>query len=142
MKFSKDHSTIYIRLDAGDKILSSLYSLVKKERIHSAWISGIGACTNIEVGFYDIHKKDYIKNFFTDDYEITSLIGNFTYKDKVNPWWHVHLNFSDKLFNTYGGHLFEAEISAACEIFLNITNQKINRIYNENIGLCLMEFDD
>ena len=50
------------------------------------------------------------------------------------------LNFSDKLFNTYGGHLFEAEISPLK--FFNITNQKISKYDNENIGLCLMEFDD
>ena len=107
MKYSKKNNKIFIRLKSGDEIMESLYQLMKLEQVASGWIMGIGACKKIEIGYYNGKIKDYTKKYFNDDYEITSLSGNFTtIGEDQKPWWHIHVNFSDKNFNVFGGHLF------------------------------------
>ena len=41
---------------------------------------------------------------------------------------------------TYGGHLFDADISIAGEFLVQILSVDSCRIYNDNIGLHLLEF--
>ena len=50
---------------------------------------------------------------------------------------HTHINFSDKEFNVFGGHLFHGKISAAGEFIMTIGKKPINRLLNNNIGLSL-----
>ena len=40
----------------------------------------------------------------------------------------------------FGGHLNKAIISATCEMVINIIDGKIDRKFNEEIGLNLLEF--
>ena len=143
MNYKIINNQILISLETGDEILTSLYRLTKNENINSGWVDGLGACKNIEIGFYNIEAKDYIKKKFNEDYEITSLSGNFAYLEHdKNPWWHIHMNFSNKNFNVFGGHLFSATITASCEIIFHISKEKINRKLNSNIGLCLWNLNN
>ena len=107
----------------------------------NAWINGIGAIDNVEVGYMDVENKKYQKRNFDEYYELLSLIGNITYRDGV-PFVHTHVTFSDTEYNVFGGHLFDANITATGEIILSLADSKIDRVYNENIGIhtwCLHE---
>ena len=143
MKYSKKNNKIFIRLKSGDEIMKSLYQLMKLEQVASGWIMGIGACKKIEIGYYNGKIKDYTKKYFNDDYEITSLSGNFTtIGEDQKPWWHIHINFSDKNFNVFGGHLFTGIITATCEIIMITSKEKINRKLDSDVGLCLWDLNN
>ena len=141
MNYRKVNDKIFVSLQTGDLINESIAHIAVEENISNAWINGIGAINNIEVGYMDVRNKKYQKRNFDEHYELLSLIGNITYRDGV-PFVHTHVTFSDTEFNVFGGHLFDAKITATGEIVLSLTDSKIDREYNENIGIhtwCLHE---
>ena len=136
MKLTKDGDKYYISLDRNEYVNESLLKICNDEDIQSGWISGVGAVYDIEVGYYDIHKQDYLRKIFTDDYELLSLSGNLSIKEG-NKFIHTHIAFSDTDFRAYGGHLFDAKVAAAGEFMIDSGKTKINRQYNQEIGLHL-----
>ena len=141
MNYRKVNDKIFVSLQTGDLINESMWKVAVEENISNAWINGIGAIDNVEVGYMDVENKKYQKRNFDEHYELLSLIGNITYKDGV-PFVHTHVTFSDTEYNVFGGHLFDAKITATGEIILSLVDSKIDREYNENIGIhtwCLHE---
>ena len=139
MKSNKNNNIIYVRLEKEEEIMSSLYEIVKKYKVVSGWINGIGAIKSIVMGSYDTKKKTYNKNNFNEDYELVSFIGNISTKDE-EPFIHAHITISDHDCNALGGHLFSAKITATGEFMISITDVKINRELDNNIELYLWEF--
>ena len=141
MKYRKVGEKIFVSLQTGDLINKSLTEISVKENISNAWINGIGAIDSVEVGYMDVVNKKYQKRNFNDNYELISLIGNITIKDGV-PFVHTHISFSDTEYKVFGGHLFDAKITATGEIILTVADSKIDRQFNENVGIhtwCLSE---
>ena len=141
MKYRKIGEKIFVSLQSGDLINKSLTEISVKENISNAWINGIGAIDSVEVGYMDVVNKKYQKRNFNDNYELISLIGNISIKDGV-PFVHTHITFSDTEYKVFGGHLFDANITATGEIILTVADSKIDRQFNENVGIhtwCLSE---
>tara|TARA_Y100001970_G_C14150549_1_gene812434 strand:+ start:998 stop:1429 length:432 start_codon:yes stop_codon:yes gene_type:complete len=138
MNYIIDEDKIYLSIDKGEEVNASLLMVCEENDIFFGWINGIGAIDNPELGYYDIKSKDYIKKTFKGDFEIVSLIGNMTFKDGQR-FIHTHLLFTDEKFNAYGGHLFECRISAAGEFIIFMGNNKIDRKYNNEVGLALWD---
>jgi predicted DNA-binding protein with PD1-like motif len=141
VKYRKVGENIFVSLQTGDLINKSLTEISVKENISNAWINGIGAIDSVEVGYMDVVNKKYQKRNFNDNYELISLIGNITIKDGV-PFVHTHITFSDTEYKVFGGHLFDAKITATGEIILTVADSKIDRQFNENVGIhtwCLSE---
>ena len=128
-------------LEMGEKINQTFESFATHNNVRSAWINGIGAIKNPEIGYYLVSKKSYTKKVFQGIYELTSLMGNITNKDG-KLFCHTHITFSDNNFNVFGGHLFEAEIAAAGEFQLLLNNKNIHRKMNSSIGLALWCFTE
>jgi len=136
VNYTIDENKIYLSIKRGEKINETILKACEDNNVQFGWINGIGAIENPEVGFYDINSKKYIKKIFKGDFEIVGLTGNMTYKDGQR-FIHTHIVFTDDQFNAYGGHLFDSKISAAGEFIIMLSNNKINREYNGEIGLAL-----
>ena len=138
MEYLRKNNTIYLRLNRGEEIISSLESLSKKENIKTAKVSGIGATNDVTVGVLITKTKEYKKQTFKIDSEITSLLGTITVKDSL-PYIHLHCSLAG-LNGTFGGHLNRATVSATAEIVIDIFDEEINRVFDENTGLNLFKF--
>ena len=136
MNLTKDKDKYFISLSKDEYINETLLDISNKESIKSGWISGVGAMYEIEVGYFDVDKKDYIRKSFPGDYEILGISGNISIKEG-NRFIHTHVTFSDENFNVFGGHLFDAKIAAAGEFMINTCNFEIKRKFNKDIGLHL-----
>lgn len=137
MKYIIDKDTIYLRIDKGEKVCSSLLKVAKELNINSASISGLGASNEFTVGVFDLDKKEFIGNNFKTEYEITNLTGNLSLKDNL-PYLHLHGTFAN-LKEVVGGHVTKCIISLTAEIVIKITNKKINRIFDNETGLNLWD---
>ena len=58
------------------------------------------------------------------------------FKDN-DPFIHTHILFTDTDFRAYGGHLFDCRIAAAGEFIIYTGDKRINRSYNDDVGLAL-----
>ncbi len=141
MKFRIDKSRAYMTLAKGDNINKTFESFAEVKGVGYAWLNGIGALENPEIGYYSLEDKSYYRKIFKGEYELTSLIGNITLKEG-KPFSHTHITFSDTEFRVFGGHLFNANITAAGEFIMQFGSDEINREMNAEIGLplwCLEE---
>ena len=141
MKFRMEKYRAYMTLAKGDNINKTFESFAEVKGVGLAWLNGIGALENPEIGYYSLEDKSYYRKIFKGEYELTSLIGNITLKEG-KPFSHTHITFSDTEFRVFGGHLFNANITAAGEFIMQFGSDEINREMNAEIGLplwCLEE---
>ena len=134
----KFENFVCIRLEKGDEVCSSLMAAVLEHGIKLGVVSGIGTLDRATVGLFKASEKKYYPNTFKGDFEISSLTGNITTMNQ-KPYIHLHIAMSDVHGNTFGGHLSEGYVSATAEIFITACNAEVNRKYDENIGLNLLE---
>ena len=136
MKFRIDGDKVLLTLAKGDFINRTFEAFSEIQGVGCAWLNGIGALENPEIGYYSIADNSYHRKKIIGEYELTSLIGNITMNEGV-PFAHTHITFSDKDYHVYGGHLFDAKITAAGEFIMQLGSDKINREMNPGIGLPL-----
>lgn len=124
-------------LKKDQKIVSSLLAYCEKHQIKSAWIWGLGAIQRAELSAYDLENKKYLDQTFDAEMEIANLSGNVGQMDG-KPISHLHIVLTDKNMVAFGGHLKEATVAATCEIMILPLDQEINRRFDPEIGLNLI----
>ena len=136
MNYRIDNNQIYMTLAKGDLINKTFEEYAENNEIGCAWLNGIGALENPEIGYYSLETKSYHHKVFSGDFELTSLIGNITIREG-KYFSHTHITFSDKNYNVFGGHLFDAKITAAGEFIMVPGDKGVIRKMNSDIGLSL-----
>lgn len=103
-------------------------------------ILGIGALKDPIIAFYNPKKKKYIQKKFKGQFEMTSLIGNVTFF-KGKPLLHLHVNLSNSKFQTFSGHLVEAQVSGTCEIVFFPFKRRILKEIDPKTGLKILKIN-
>ena len=137
MEYTRIGDKIVFRLEMGDRLMESAQKIAANENVKLASISGIGACSKIEMGYIDLSIKEYIFKTFEGNMEILQATGNITLKDG-EPFPHIHISVANEECKAFGGHLNEATISATFEGVITIMDHEIHREFNEDLGLALM----
>jgi uncharacterized protein len=138
MESKKIGNKYFIRIDSGEEIVSILTKFCNEREIKLGTISAIGAVNEVKIGIFDPIKKEYNSNTIKGTFEILSIIGNITL-NKDQPYLHMHIMLSDSEYNAFGGHLNKAVVSATCEVIIEEFESKLDRYFDENIGLNLIE---
>ena len=102
-------------------------------------VNGLGAVGDFTVGVFHTAERQYHAHRFQGDFEIVSLVGTITTKDG-EFYAHLHMSAGDTEGRVLGGHLNEAVISATCELVLEIMDGTVERRFDPETGLNLMEF--
>ena len=127
-------------MERGEPIMKSFTDLAAEMKLKFSVFSGIGAVTDVTLGYYDSIQKTYLKKQFNENYELVSCMGNITYKDG-SPFVHVHVAMGDREYRLYGGHLFEATIAVVGEFSLITGEVKVERVMNEDVGLAVWNLE-
>ncbi len=139
MEYRRFKSTIVARIDKGEEILECIKKIALKEDIKLANINALGATNNFVVGVFKTDEKKYYSNEFKGDFEIVSLTGTInTMNDEF--YTHIHMSAGNDKGQVFGGHLNKAIVSATCEMIINIIDGRVDRYFDENIGLNLFKF--
>ncbi len=138
VKSKKIGNKYFIRIDPGEEIVNSLNEFCNERSIKLGKISAIGAVNEVEIGIFDPLKKEYHSNTIKGTFEILSIEGNIT-SNKDQPYLHMHITLSDSEYNAFGGHLNKAVVSATCEVVIEEFEGKLERYFDENIRLILLE---
>lgn len=135
MKFKKINSDYVIKMDKGDDLVKEITQLCKNENIKGGYFTGIGAVSNVKLGWFNPVEKVYNIKDVNEYLEITSLVGNVGRLSNGDVLVHNHITLSDKNYNIIGGHLFEGKVSLAVEIFLRDLGEELEKAPDEEFHL-------
>ena len=138
MKSKKINETYILRLDKGERLIETLKHFCSNNNIKCGYFFGIGSLDEAELAHYIVKTKKYTSEIFRQPLEIVNLTGNITAMNS-EVYLHCHATLSDVNMEAIAGHLKEGIIGATCEIVLIHLDLSIERKYDENIGLNLME---
>lgn len=139
MEYRRFDNKIIVRIDKGEEILDSIKKISELESIKLASISALGAVGEFTVGVFKTSEKKYYSNGFKGDFEIVSLVGTIsTMNDEF--YSHLHMSCGDETGKVFGGHLNKAIVSATCEMVIDVIDGRVDREFNEDIGLNLFKF--
>ncbi len=139
MQCLQDEDRYFVRLDRGDNLFEELIKISTSLKLASAHISGIGALKDIELGYFEVEKKEYLRKTFEKDSELLSLDGNIA-QQNGKPVLHLHAVLGDENFQCFGGHLFNATVAVTAEINIRVFNQEITRSLEPNMRFNQLQF--
>lgn len=138
MFFRKIPNGYLVRLEKGEEVIESFIKLAHEEKIPGGFLYGLGAVKEVTLGYFDVAKREYLKRDFDDEYEVTSLVGDIYYfEGKAGV--HAHVNLSGPDFNSIGGHLYKAIITATGEFFIYTTDDTLKRKKDPSSGLNVLD---
>lgn len=129
-----------VRLEKGERLSEALEQFTARAnpQLLGAWLSGLGAVSEVTLGFYDLDKKEYEWRTFEDLREMVSLTGNFAQDEQGKMMFHLHGVFGGRDFNTIGGHVKDFVAGATVELFVHRTYKPLGRQRDEATGLPLL----
>jgi len=114
-----------VKIVPGESLVGRISELINKERIQSAVIlSAIGSVKNVRLKDIKSGAKLPIASARLTDHEIEGplellgLTGNVVPNENNELDCHLHIMASKASGDVVGGHMFDAEVFATCEIVL------------------------
>lgn len=102
-------------------------------------MNGVGAASELRLGFYELSSKRYKWRTFDKPMEIVSLAGNIARHDQGKMMLHLHGVFADDEYRTIGGHVKDFVAGATVELFVQCWQKPLSRKYDDNTGLQLLD---
>lgn len=132
--FKKTGDKYVVSIDNHQEISAAIAKFCEDQNIKAGEVYGIGAVSEATLRFLDPATKKYVDKTFSEQMEISSLVGNISEKDgKV--YLHLHANFGRSDYSVIGGHLLSATLNGACEIVVTRLDCEIGRHFDEETGL-------
>ncbi len=132
-----DERRFVVVLDTGEEAVESLLSFAREHGITAAAFTGLGAFSDVTLGFFDIERKEYERIRIDEQVELVTLVGNFATKDgeaKLHP----HAVVSKRSGQAFGGHLLEAHVRPTLEVVVTETPAELRRETDPETGLPLL----
>jgi uncharacterized protein len=105
----------FLVLDREEELIESLTRFAARTGVRAAALHGLGAVRSLTLGFYDLERQGYVKQSWSEEMEVASLVGNIAEVDG-GPFPHVHGVFGRRDFSTLGGHVMEAVVAVTLEV--------------------------
>jgi uncharacterized protein len=138
MKSRKLESGTVVVFETGEEVISTLTAFAKQNHIAAGHFTAIGAFSDAALGYFDLQKKDYLKNKVDAQVEVVSLIGDIAL-DKGEPKIHAHVVVAKKDGAALGGHLLEAHVRPTLELVLQDSGEQLKRKFDPESGLALID---
>lgn len=140
MDYRRFGDTIIARIDKGEEIVAQVRVIAEAEQIKLASVQALGAIKEFHAGLFNVAEKKYYGNYFEGMFEIVSLTGTInTMNDEF--YTHLHISAGDIEGKVFGGHLVDATVSATCEMVIRILDGRVDRYFDEEVGLNLFKFN-
>lgn len=129
---------VLVVLEKDEKVVANLLKTAGDEGIEGGWCWGLGSLKDIELGYYDLPKRTYLKRHFEEDMELTGFTGNFAMagQDRV---LHAHATVSGPELISFTGHLFEARVAVVAEFLVRGFGLRLDRAEVPSLGLKVLQ---
>lgn len=135
---SSDPRTLALIFDKGDEVVAALNELAREHRLSASHFTGLGAFSDVVLGFFDWKKKDYERIPIREQVEVVSLVGDVALGENGEPKVHAHVVVSTADGAAHGGHLLEAHVRPTLEVVLAETAAHLRRRSDPETGLALI----
>ena len=136
-----EHETTFVLVfDKGNEVMTSLLEVAKQQNLNAAHFTGLGAFSDVTLGYYERERKDYKKIWLNEQVEVLSLVGNIALgagEPKVQA--HVVLGRFDG--TAYGGHLLTAHVWSTPEVIITEEPPHLRRTIDAETGLPLINLE-
>ena len=134
----QEKSKYVLRADVLEEIIVELGEFCKERKIEAGKFFAIGAAKEVKLGWYDVDVKEYTWKEYREKLEIVSLLGNVGRKGSETIV-HAHGSFSNQRMQLVGGHVAKLVVGAACEIVLEKFDGRIEKAFDDETDLNLMQ---
>jgi predicted DNA-binding protein with PD1-like motif len=122
----------------GQEIMKGLLAFARKHDLVAGHLSGIGAISDAEIGYFDPETNAYRRHKENVQAELLSLVGNLALNDDA-PFFHVHVVLGSRDGSARGGHLFEATVRPTAELVLTTSPRPVRRTIDSETHLPLLD---
>lgn len=126
--------------DKGDEVVEQMLAFAKQEKVTAASFTGIGAFSDVTLGFFERERKDYKRIPLAEQVEVLTLAGDITLKDGT-PQVHAHIVVGKADGTAWGGHLVEGHVWPTLELVLVESPAELRRALDEETGLPLIRIE-
>ncbi len=131
-------------MDRGDEIVSALLDVCRKEGILSAYYSGIGGCSDVEMQVFIPERGAFETEKVEGTLELVSLMGNIVSDDSGQLFHHTHALLTwleGATHRSISGHMKSSTVLYSAEIELRpVTGGVIRRQYDQETGTGFWRF--
>lgn len=137
------HNGTFAVLERGEDFFSSVVSFCEAHDIHWAALHAIGALEDVEIGYYDLERREYVFRAEAGPFEVASMSGSISELDGEKPIVHAHavLSRCDESLECIGGHLKKAVVAVTLEVVMWEVTQPLIRRYDNETGLNLINLN-
>ena len=122
----------------GDEIVAVLAAFAAEQGLSASQFTGLGALSDVVLGFFDWEAKDYRRIPVHEQVEVVSLVGDVTCgEDK--PKLHPHIVVSKSDGTAMGGHLLEGHVRPTLEVIVTESPAHLRRRRDPETGLALID---
>ncbi len=127
--------------ETGDEVASKITEFAAATGLSAAQLTGIGAFSQVTLGYFNWESKGYDKHAFDEEIEVLSFVGDIAVKDG-EPVLHAHVTVGRSDMSVLGGHLIEATVRPTLELVLTETPAHLRKTHDPESGLALISIDD
>jgi uncharacterized protein len=131
-------TTFVLVFDKGDDPLEGLGAFAREHDVGAAQLTGIGAFSDLVVGYFDRGRKEYRRIPIVEQVEVLSLAGDIALDQDGEPQVHAHVVVGKADGSAHGGHLLEAHVWPTLEVVLVEPPQELRKRIDRETGLALI----
>jgi predicted DNA-binding protein with PD1-like motif len=124
----------------GDEALEGLTRFAREHDLSAAQFTGIGAFSDVVLGYFDWETKDYVRIPVDEQVEVLSLVGDVASQDG-EPAVHAHVVVGGRDGSARGGHLLAAHVRPTLEIVVSESPAHLRKRHDPESGLALIALD-
>jgi predicted DNA-binding protein with PD1-like motif len=129
--------TFAIVFDKDDEVRQGLLEFANTNRFSDAHLTGIGAFSEVTLGFFDRQRKDYKRISLKEQVEVLSFTGNIVQEDG-KPKLHAHVVVGKADGTAHGGHFLEGRVWPTLELIVSEIPVHLRRSQDKESGLALI----
>ncbi len=130
--------TYALIFETGDEVAANLKKFAQENHLSGSSFKGIGALSDIKVGWFNWETKKYeTAASFDEQVEVLSLIGDIALHNGT-PAVHAHIVVGKRDGTAHGGHLQEAHVRPTLEIILTESPAELQKKHDPESGLALI----
>jgi predicted DNA-binding protein with PD1-like motif len=136
----QDPVTYAVVFDKGDEFLDGMLSFAKEAGLSASHFTAIGAFSEVTLGYFDRHRKEYQRNIINEQVEVLSLVGDIALY-QLEPKVHAHVVVGKADGTAHGGHILEAHVWPTLEVVVTASPAHLRRRHDPETGLALIDLD-